>query len=54
MIASDCSLGGHGGWAYLDGVGTTYDPPTGMSEPGTLPLLGCALGGPYGVRRKVR
>ena len=42
MFVADCSLGGHGGYAFLDGIGTTYQPPTGggVPAPGAL-LLGC-------------
>jgi len=50
--ASDCTLGGHGGYVYLDEVGST-PPVINTPEPGTMLLLGCALVGLYGIKRKV-
>jgi len=46
----DCALSGHASYAYLDGFGSV---PTGVPEPATLILLGCALAGLYGIRRKM-
>jgi len=52
VTATDCSLGGHGGYVYVDQVGST-PPDIQVPEPGTLLLLGCALAGLYGIRRKM-
>ena len=27
MFVADCGWGGHGGYAFLDGIGTAYQPP---------------------------
>ncbi|GFO66966.1 hypothetical protein GMLC_05450 [Geomonas limicola] len=53
MNVADCGYGGHGGFAFLDGIGTTYEPPT-VPEPSTLILLGAGLGGLALWRRKQR
>jgi hypothetical protein len=56
MFASDCNLGGHGGYAFLDGIGTVYNPPDPGSQPVPEPataLLMCAgLVGLLGYNRK--
>jgi hypothetical protein len=44
MFVSDCDLGGHGAYAFLDGIGTTYQPPS-VPEPSTILLLGGGLAG---------
>lgn len=53
FTATDCSLGGHGGYMYVDQVGST-PPVIPTPEPGTMLLLGCALAGLYGIRRRVQ
>lgn len=50
VLASDCSQGAHGGYAYFDGFGST--PPS-VPIPGALWLLGSGLLGLVGVRKKL-
>jgi hypothetical protein len=38
MFVADCSQGGHGGAAFLDGISTEYQPPS-VPEPATCSLL---------------
>ena len=52
MFAADCGQGGHAGYAFLDGIGTTYQPPVGTPEPATLILLGLGLAGMTTLRKK--
>jgi hypothetical protein len=43
LLASDCPYGGHAGYVYLDGFGSTVIPP-GVPEPGTIVLVVAGLG----------
>jgi hypothetical protein len=55
MFVADCGLGGHGAYAFLDGIGTEQPPPPhGVPEPGTLLLVGLGLVGVAGVKRRFR
>jgi hypothetical protein len=43
LTVADCAYGGHGAYAYLDGIGTAYvpppPPPTGVPDCGATALL---------------
>jgi hypothetical protein len=56
MTVADCSLSGHAGWAYLDGIGVdAVPPPPGVPDGGsTVALLGLAVSAVGVVRRKLK
>lgn len=46
MIVTDCGQGGHGSYAFLDGIGSTYQPPTvPVPAAALLGLIGMAISG---------
>lgn len=54
MFVADCGWGGHGGYAFLDGIGTVQPPPpSNVPVPGALVLggIGTALVGSIRRRR---
>jgi hypothetical protein len=54
MTVLDCSLGGHAGWAYLDGIGTTQEPNSAVPDGGmTATLFGAVFAGLVALRRKL-
>lgn len=55
LTVADCSWGGHGAYAYLDGIGTSYvPPPPGTPDGGlTVLLLIPVLAGMVALRRKL-
>jgi PEP-CTERM motif len=52
VLAADCTLGGHGGYAYVDGFGAVIPPGGDVPEPGMLALLGIGVAGMASLRRK--
>jgi hypothetical protein len=53
LTVADCALGGHGAYAYLDGIGTAYVPPPTPDGGLTSLMLGTAFAGLSLIRRKL-
>ncbi|MES2923046.1 MAG: VPDSG-CTERM sorting domain-containing protein [Verrucomicrobiota bacterium] len=54
MTVVDCGQGAHSGWAYLDDIGTTFQPPVITPDSGTtIAMLGLAFSGLAGLQRKL-
>jgi hypothetical protein len=52
MYVADCGWGGHGAAAFLDGIGTIYQPPQGVPEPASAIMLLVGMAGMGLIRRK--
>jgi hypothetical protein len=52
VTAADCTLGGHGGYAYVDGFGAVTPPAGDLPAPGALGLIGLGGAALLAVRRK--
>lgn len=53
LLGADCPYGGHAGYVYLDGFGSTTPPPGGdVPEPSTYALMAAGLGSLMYYRRR--